>query len=272
MTHTSPDKTAVELLQQLGLKEYEAKSFVALTQLPSGTARSVSEQVDVPRTRVYEAMRALDERGLVQIQHSTPQEFQAIPISEATKLLRQQYDQRIERLETNLSRLKDEQANDSPTEMQKVWSLTGADAITARTETLIDDASEEIVLVIGDDRAYSEALFDHLQEATERGVRVYVGSLTERAETAVEEQLPEAQTFTTALEWLQGSSDETEAAVGRLLLVDNANLLASSIQKAESGAIKELGVFGRGFENGLVVIMRRLLATGLKEAVASEDT
>ncbi|MDY6819231.1 MAG: helix-turn-helix domain-containing protein, partial [Halobacteriales archaeon] len=53
MTRNSPNQTAVELLQQLGLKPYEAKSFVALTQLPSGTARSISEQVDVPRTRVY---------------------------------------------------------------------------------------------------------------------------------------------------------------------------------------------------------------------------
>ncbi|MFB6299550.1 MAG: helix-turn-helix domain-containing protein [Halobacteriales archaeon] len=54
--------------------------------MPSGTARDISEQVDVPRTRVYEAMRALEEMGLIQIQHSTPQEFQAAPIQEATTI------------------------------------------------------------------------------------------------------------------------------------------------------------------------------------------
>ncbi|MFB6149355.1 MAG: TrmB family transcriptional regulator [Halobacteriales archaeon] len=266
MTHNSPDQTAVELLQQLGLKEYEAKSFVALTQLPSGTARSVSEQVDVPRTRVYEAMRTLEEMGLVQIQHSTPQEFQAIPINEATTLLRKRYEQRIEELETNLARLEAEEPENQQTELQKVWSLSGTEAITTRTQELIDEATGEIVFVIGDDRIYSAELFDHLKQASDRGVAVYVGSLTEDVETAVEDYLPEARTFTTALEWLQGPTDDEEAAIGRLLLVDEANLLASSIQDDDGGGIKELGVFGRGFENGLVVIMRRLFASGLEEA------
>lgn len=49
---------AVEVLQQLGLKEYEAKCFAGLSLLSSGTAKQVNDTTDVPRTRVYDAIRS----------------------------------------------------------------------------------------------------------------------------------------------------------------------------------------------------------------------
>ena len=64
---------AIEVLQQLGLKEYEARCFVGLTRLTSGTAKQLSEQTEVPRTRVYDAIRMLEAQRLVEIQHSSPQ-------------------------------------------------------------------------------------------------------------------------------------------------------------------------------------------------------
>ncbi|MFB6177506.1 MAG: helix-turn-helix domain-containing protein, partial [Halobaculum sp.] len=54
---------AVELLQQLGLKEYEAKCFVGLSRLSTGTAKQLSEITEVPRTRVYDAIRVLEAQG-----------------------------------------------------------------------------------------------------------------------------------------------------------------------------------------------------------------
>ena len=50
---------AVESLSELGMKEYEAKSFVALSRLPKATAKQINELSDVPRTRVYDAVSAL---------------------------------------------------------------------------------------------------------------------------------------------------------------------------------------------------------------------
>ena len=50
---------AVTLLQDLGLKEYEARCFVALTRLPTAKAREIGETADIPRTRVYDAVERL---------------------------------------------------------------------------------------------------------------------------------------------------------------------------------------------------------------------
>lgn len=55
MGHISTDNAleeATEVLQQLGLKEYEAQCFVGLSRLSTGTAKQLSETTDVPRTRV----------------------------------------------------------------------------------------------------------------------------------------------------------------------------------------------------------------------------
>ena len=51
------------MLQELGLREYEARCFVGLSRLPTGTAREISEVTEVPRTRVYEATRVLAAEG-----------------------------------------------------------------------------------------------------------------------------------------------------------------------------------------------------------------
>ncbi|PSQ46397.1 hypothetical protein BRD15_09160 [Halobacteriales archaeon SW_6_65_15] len=60
-------EAAIDALEQLGLTEYEARCFVALTRLPHGTAKEVGQVADIPRSRVYETMDRLQDRGLVDV-------------------------------------------------------------------------------------------------------------------------------------------------------------------------------------------------------------
>ncbi len=60
MTRNENAEEAIDVLQELGLKEYEAKCFVGLTRIPTGTAKKLSEITDVPRTRIYDAIRVLE--------------------------------------------------------------------------------------------------------------------------------------------------------------------------------------------------------------------
>ena len=59
MPPDQPREEATELLQKLGLKEYEARSFVGLSRLDAGTAKELSEITEVPRTRIYDAVKEL---------------------------------------------------------------------------------------------------------------------------------------------------------------------------------------------------------------------
>ncbi|MEZ3145668.1 TrmB family transcriptional regulator [Halobaculum sp. MBLA0143] len=251
-------ETAGEVLQQLGLREYEAKCFVGLTRLSSGTAKQLSEITDVPRTRVYDAIRVLEAQGLVEVQHSSPKRFRAVPLSEATTTLRDQYDQRVDRLADALASLEpvDDDGDDSTP--QEVWALSSPAAVESRTAELVADADEEVVLVVGHESVPTDALVETLADCDDE-VDVVLGGVDESLTDRLHETVPTATTFVSELDWLDATTDD-HVAVGRLLLVDRENILVSTVDRDGSD---EHAVFGRGFRNGLVVVTRRLLAQGL---------
>jgi len=250
---------AVEVLQQLGLKEYEARCFVGLSRVETGTAKRLSEMTEVPRTRVYDAIRVLEAQGLVQIQHSSPQQFRAVPLEEATETLRDRYEARVERLRDALETVEAvDETDDTP--IQRVWAMAGNDGIENRTEELIEAADEEVVLVVGDGSLLTEALITTLN-TVDSDVDLLVGALTEPLQAEIQAAVPDAMTFLSGLEWLHAAGDAgDETAIGRLLLTDRSTILVSSIMPATG---EEQAIFGEGFGNGLVVIARRLMAQGL---------
>ncbi len=250
---------AIEVLQQLGLKEYEARCFVGLTRLNTGTAKRLSDLAEVPRTRVYDAIRVLEAQGLVEIQHSSPQRFRAVSLDEATETLRDQYEDRVERLQGALDTIETvEEGNRSP--IQEVWAMAGQDAVENRTDKLIGKATDEIVLVIGDKSLLTDDLIDTLNEVG-TDVELVIGALTPSLQDEIQTAVPNATTFVSGLEWLHGEhTAEDDTAIGRLLLIDRSTILVSSIMPDSKD---ERAIFGEGFGNGLVVIARRLMAQGL---------
>ena len=269
MKDLSNHQEAIELLQQLGLKEYEAKCFVALTRIPKGTAKEISDISEVPRTRVYDAVRVLETKGLIEIQHSSPTVYRAVPMTEATATLRSEYESRVDSLVDAIDRIEPAPSDEDEEVTHEVWSLTGAKPIANRTDELIDGASEEIVLVVGSEEVLTAELIDKLQRARSQGHDVIVGTPTSELREAVQDALPEVAVFVSGLEWLENTlGDGTDdTALSRLLLVDHNTILVSTVTESGNGdSATEKAVFGRGFENGIVVIARRLMATGLRSA------
>ena len=252
---------AIEILQQLGLKEYEARCFVGLARLNTGTAKKLSDITEVPRTRVYDAIRVLEAQGLVEIQHSSPQQFRAVPLEEATETLRDQYEERVGRLQSALATI--DSVDDEEPEVQQIWAMSGQDAIGNRTDQLIESANEEIVLVVGDESLLTDDLVEALNDVDD-DIDLVVGTLSESLRDDLQEAVPRATTFVSGLEWLQGEDlIDDETAIGRLLLIDRSTILVSSILPDSK---EEQAIFGEGFTNGLVVIARRLMAQGLLPA------
>jgi sugar-specific transcriptional regulator TrmB len=259
MTTNENAEEAVDVLQELGLKEYEAKCFVGLTRIPTGTAKKLSEVTDVPRTRIYDAIRVLEAQGLVEVQHSSPQQFRAVPLSEATETLRDQYESRVEQLRDALEAVESVDSEAEPS-VQEVWTLTGQTAIANRANQLVADADREVVLVVGDDSLLTDELVAQLNAIPE-GADLAIGAVSASAQAEIQDAVPEATTFISGLEWLRSDPDaEHDVAIGRLLLVDRSAFLVSSIMPDTH---TEQAIFGTGVGNGLVVLARRLMAQGL---------
>jgi sugar-specific transcriptional regulator TrmB len=261
METTENLEEAIEVLQQLGLKEYEARCFVGLTRLETGTAKKLSELTEVPRTRVYDAIRVLEAQGLVEIQHSSPQRFRAVSIDEATETLRDQYENQIERLHDALQSVEivDEETEEP---VHQVWAMAGRDGIENRTNDLISGAESEVVLVVGEESLLTADLVEALNHL-DGDLELMIGALSESLQDQIQRAVPGATTFVSGLEWLQSPKAREETEIGRLLMVDRSTILVSSYM-SDTG--KEQAIFGEGFGNGLVVIARRIMAQGLVPA------
>ena len=269
MSETPITDETVSLLQDLGLKEYEARCFLTLTRVSVGTAKEISEISAVPRTRVYDAIRVLEAQGLVEVQHSNPQQFRAVSVEEATETLRQKFDHRIDTLGTHLDSVEppDEVADDP---LQEVWSLSGSEAIQSRTLDLVENVDSDIVLIVVEEALLTEPLLERVHDAVERGVSVLVGTPSAAIVSELAAELPSIEVFETELDWLQGPADD-DVAINRLLLVDGTSLLVSSYHPADDhDETSEQAIFATGLDNGVVVIIRRLMSTGLLPVVAPD--
>lgn len=248
--HDSPVDDAVELLEALGLKEYEAKCFVALSRVEAATARDVSDLSEVPRTRVYDAVDALEDAGLVARQHSNPQRFRAVPVPEAAETLRDEYDARIDDLRVALDSVPaaEHDADDAGPE---VWTLSGDTAVENRTERLVADAAETLAVVATADALTADVVAE-LAAAAARGVDVAVGGVDQAARDAALAEVDEDDVFAADPGWLASPLDDA-ATLDRLLLVDGVSVLFGATGDDPHAVV------GTGGANALVAVGRHLL-------------
>ncbi len=250
-------KLATETLQQLGLKEYEAKVFVALCRVPMSTAKRVSELSGVPRPRVYDAIRILEARGLVEVEHSSPKKFRSISLDEATKILQERYDDRIDRLRGALNEVEEVDADEKGQE-HEVWSMSDTKSIDGRAKEMVEEAEREIIFAVGTRHLLNQTVVGSLKQVDDE-VELLVGvppGLRDRVREEV--GVEGVRILNSDLSWLGGESDasDDEPVVGRLVLVDREKVLVSSFV---ADTMDEHAIFGTGFGNGLVTVARNLM-------------
>ena len=248
-------QVAIDALEHLGLTEYEARCFVALTRLPHGTAKEVGQVADIPRSRVYETMERLQSKGLVEKQDGEPQVFQSVPIDTAIRMLRDEYDSYFTTLEESLHRTEPAYKETQ----QGVWALQSHDQVSERVRILMNDAADELLLLVIDADTLSQEMMAHLTDASERGVTVHVGSAVESVRDRIESAELDARTFTTPLiEWLSAVDDLPR--VGRVVMIDRGPVLVSALHGEELPGVKnETAVWSDGINHGFATFVERVL-------------
>lgn len=256
-------EAAIAAFENLGLTEYEARCFVALAQLPHGTAKEVGQVADIPRSRVYETMDRLRERGLVEIHGAAPQKFQSAPIETAIRILRKEYESYFETAEETLHQL--EPAYKEAT--QGVWAINTHDQVSGRIADLVNEADEEIVLIVLDETVQTAEGLDSLADAVDRGVSVYVGTSSDSIRDRVEDAGFDATVFETELiEWFTTMSDSPR--IGRLLMVDRGPILTSALHEEElPGVPNETAAWTDGIDHGFATFAERVITYEMHETV-----
>jgi sugar-specific transcriptional regulator TrmB len=215
---------AIEALEDLGLSNYEAKVFVALQKLGTGTARDIHSVTDVPRSQVYGAAENLQERGLVEVQQSKPIQYRPVSLEAAETNLRNRFEQTREQAFDYLETARAEASEEE--QREDVWTIHGRDGVSSRVEQLVAEAESRVVLGVPDTSLLTAGIEERLVDRDDAGVAVVVVS----DEQAVRERLPDVPTVAPPEE-----PDEPEdAQPGRVLLVDDDTVLISVLGDEET--------------------------------------
>lgn len=266
MTDSQRDDDVIEQLQAFGLKTYEARCFVALSRVPQATAREISEITDVPRTRVYDAVDTLETEGLVSIQHSNPQVFRAVELPEAIETLRRTYESRLESVHESLDAIEPATLEDSPEVDHEVWTLSGREAITARTERLLDAADEEVWLIV-DTAVLDSKLVECIETVASRELQTNIAIVGDgEVPLLPEESICEVptgylSTFGFAVQNGSSSRPSTASDITRVVLVDQQEVLVGTDATDKPTEVDEQSVYAAGKTNGVVVMTQNLLAS-----------
>jgi sugar-specific transcriptional regulator TrmB len=254
-----PRSAAVEQLNQFGLSSYAARTFVALASLGTGTARDVSQVSDVPRTRVYDAMDELHERGLVDIKQSSPKRFWAISAETATRNFEHELQHRMDILRTALSELEPAEPRSS---QRGVWTVDGQKAVSERVLEFFGGAQEEIVYMTVED-LLTDDLIDALSDAAERGVSIKLGGVSTDVQEHIQDRIPGATMFESLWVW-------SDTPAGRLMMVDGEKTLVSAlvngVDASRSDSRSETAIWGEGETNTLVAVLKAIFTWRLENA------
>ncbi len=216
------ESDAIDALTDLGLSNYEAKVFVALQKLGTGTARDIHGVTDVPRSQVYGAADDLQEHGLVEVKQSKPIQYRPVSLEAAKSLLHDQFERTQKRAFDYLESAQNEFVDDDK-EQEDVWSVDGADAVSNRIEQLIEEAESRILFGLHDESLSTDKIEEILRERADAGVDVLIIS----QDPSMQEQFGDLRVVT------RHDKPQTEPA-GRMLIVDDDTVLISILGDHES--------------------------------------
>jgi len=156
-------QNVIENLVRLGLKEYEAKVYVALAGIGEANARTIHEVSGVPRPRVYDVLGDLTSKGFVEIKEGSPLVYCPVPpelvISQLQKDLNQAADESIATLNALSLNVRQKYV--------PLWHVRGDWSIMRHLKTIVDRVTDTF-LVFANDESTSEKYASIIEEAAKK--------------------------------------------------------------------------------------------------------
>jgi len=148
--------------ESLDLGDYEIAAYLAVLEHGSLTASEIAERTDVPQPRVYDTVRSLADRGLVELQESRPMRVVALDPEQAFSDIRGSIGELVSGLETRYT---------APARDTEAAALVRSRATILRyVREVITGAEYELTLALMP--GLLERFADDLADATDRGVTV----------------------------------------------------------------------------------------------------
>lgn len=136
----------INVLKGIGLTMYEAQAYVTLTSLIQASAVEVSEKSNIPRSKIYDVLKKLNEKDFIEIEDGRPLTY--IIKSPVEVLSREK-----ERIDTNLddaiTRLTNVYENGISQVQAPIWRIYGVEKIISQEVEIITRAKNTVNMRIG---------------------------------------------------------------------------------------------------------------------------
>jgi sugar-specific transcriptional regulator TrmB len=229
----------MDALKSIGLNLYERNLWVALLSKGSATVGELAEMANVPRSRAYDVLESLANKGFVVLQPSKPLKAIALAPEEALervkKKLEEEYKQTITRIDELKSSLLMKELKEiyqkgmksiSPEEI--TGALKGRDLVFQRLESMFKVASKNISIVTTPEGLKDLVThhLDALKKAKERGVEIKI------VVPSAEEVKEEAKLLSGIAE-IRSINEKEIPIKGNFTIVDNKEVVMGLVNPKE---------------------------------------
>ncbi len=136
----------ISILKGIGLTMYEAQAYVTLTSLIQATAVEVSEKSKIPRSKIYDVLKKLNEKDFIEIEDGRPLTY---VVKSPVEVINREKEKIEAQLDDTITRLTNIYENGMSQVQAPIWRIYGVDKIIAQELEIIKRAKRTINMRIG---------------------------------------------------------------------------------------------------------------------------
>lgn len=138
---------AHRVLRELGLTEYETETYIALLKSGTLTASKVSEQSNVPYSKIYEVLNALEKKGWIEVEHGRPSKYFPKSPIEALSMTKLRFEEKLRGWEKTIATeiqpiFEQREIREKP----DIWILRGELSVVAKLREMMDNVKSEVMI------------------------------------------------------------------------------------------------------------------------------
>jgi sugar-specific transcriptional regulator TrmB len=136
----------ISTLKVIGLTMYEAQAYVTLTSLIQGSADEVSKNSDIPRSKIYDVLKKLNEKDFIEVEDGRPLTYIA---KSPVEVLSREKENITSQIDDTITRLTNIYENGMSQVQAPIWRIYGVEKIINQEVEIIKRAKNTVNMRIG---------------------------------------------------------------------------------------------------------------------------
>ena len=136
----------ISVLKGIGLTMYEAQAYVTLVSLISSTAVEIAEKSNIPRSKIYDVLKKLNEKNFIEIEDGRPLTYN---VKSPVEVLSREKEKLNMEIDDTITRLTYIYENGMSQVQAPIWRIYGVEKIINQELEIIKRAKTSINMRIG---------------------------------------------------------------------------------------------------------------------------